>query len=111
MQLSANSFRDCQVLVIGDIGLDRFEYGDVERISPEAPVPVVQVLSSNYSPGCAANVSANIAALGARTTLIGIVGDDREGHQLAGAIASAGGEGDIHFLPVIDSSRRTTIKT
>jgi D-beta-D-heptose 7-phosphate kinase / D-beta-D-heptose 1-phosphate adenosyltransferase len=111
VQLSASAFRDCQVLVIGDVGLDRFEYGDVERISPEAPVPVVRVVSSKCSPGCAANVSANIAALGARTILVGVVGGDRHAHQLDEAIACAGREEDIHFLPVIDSSRRTTIKT
>ena len=111
MQLLASSFRDCHVLVIGDLGLDRFEYGDVQRISPEAPVPILRLLSSRCSPGCAANVSANIAALGARTSLIGVIGNDPEGRQLGEAIKLAGGERGIRFLPVIDSSRRTIIKT
>ncbi len=111
VQLTANTFRDCHVLVIGDLALDRFEYGDVTRVSPEAPVPVLQSLSSDCSPGCAANVSANISALGAKTTLIGVVGNDPGARELGEAIRAADGERRIHFVPVVDSSRRTTIKT
>jgi D-beta-D-heptose 7-phosphate kinase/D-beta-D-heptose 1-phosphate adenosyltransferase len=98
-------------MVVGDVGLDRFEYGEVERISPEAPVPVVRVRSSKKSPGLAANVSANIAALGARAILIGAIGSDAEGAQLSGAISAGHDSSQVLFLPVVDSSRKTTIKT
>jgi D-beta-D-heptose 7-phosphate kinase/D-beta-D-heptose 1-phosphate adenosyltransferase len=89
--------------------LDRFVYGDVERISPEAPVPVLRVRSSRALPGCAANVAANVAALGARATLIGVVGADREAGELA-SILAAGPDG-IAYVPVTDSGRHTALKT
>ena len=65
-----------RVLVIGDVMLDRYWFGDVRRISPEAPVPIVQVMHSDDRPGGAANVARNVAALGARVTVAGVVGDD-----------------------------------
>ena len=66
-----NSFHAARVLVLGDVMLDRFVYGSVERISPEAPIPVVNVERLLDMPGGAANVARNIAALGARATLLG----------------------------------------
>lgn len=71
-----------KVLVVGDAMLDRYWYGDVERISPEAPVPVVAVREVKELPGGAANVARSVRALGARCTLFSISGDDREANSL-----------------------------
>ncbi len=65
-----------RVLVVGDVMLDRYWFGDVERISPEAPVPVVRISRSEERPGGAANVARNVAALGAKVTLISVIGDE-----------------------------------
>ncbi len=75
-------FHTAKVAVIGDIMLDRYFYGDVARISPEAPVPVVNVKREEQLPGGAANVAVNLASLGASTILSGIVGQDSDGDQL-----------------------------
>ena len=71
-----------RVLVVGDVMLDRYWFGDVERISPEAPVPVVRISRSEERPGGAANVARNVAALGAQATLISVIGDDEPGRSL-----------------------------
>ncbi len=71
-----------RVLIVGDVMLDRYWFGEVNRISPEAPVPVVRVQKSEERPGGAANVARNIAALGAKATLLSVVGDDEPGHVL-----------------------------
>ena len=76
-----------QVLVVGDVMLDRYWFGDVERISPEAPVPVVKVGRTEERPGGAANVARNAAALGAQATLLSVVGDDEPGAALAQLLA------------------------
>jgi rfaE bifunctional protein kinase chain/domain len=73
------SFEKARVLVVGDVMLDRYWFGDVERISPEAPVPVLKVSRVDERPGGAANVARNIAALGAHCTLLSVVGDDEAG--------------------------------
>jgi rfaE bifunctional protein kinase chain/domain len=73
------SFENAKVLVVGDVMLDRYWFGDVERISPEAPVPVLKVGRVEERPGGAANVARNIAALGAQCTLLSVVGDDEAG--------------------------------
>jgi D-glycero-beta-D-manno-heptose-7-phosphate kinase len=75
-------FRGVSVLVAGDVMLDEFLWGRVERISPEAPVPVVEVKSETVRLGGAANVAANIVALGGSVRLCGVVGDDVAGHRL-----------------------------
>src|SRR5690606_9394450 len=72
-------FRAARVLVVGDAMLDRYWFGDVERISPEAPVPVVRVRQLQERLGGAANVARNVAALGAHATLVAIVGNDPPG--------------------------------
>ena len=77
---------DCsnaRVLVVGDVMLDRYWFGDVTRISPEAPVPVVHVQRTEERPGGAANVARNIASLGGKATLLSVVGDDEAGRSLA----------------------------
>ncbi|MEJ1959361.1 MAG: PfkB family carbohydrate kinase [Nitrosomonadales bacterium] len=68
--------------VVGDVMLDRYWFGDVERISPEAPVPVLKVARVEERPGGAANVARNIAALGAHCTLLSVVGNDEAGAGL-----------------------------
>jgi D-glycero-beta-D-manno-heptose-7-phosphate kinase len=80
---SAAAFKRARVLVVGDVMLDRYWFGDVARISPEAPVPVVHVTRSEERPGGAANVARNAAALGAKVTLLSVVGRDEAGAQLA----------------------------
>lgn len=75
-------FDNAKVLVVGDVMLDRYWFGDVNRISPEAPVPVLKVERVEERPGGAANVARNIAALGAQATLLSVVGDDEAGECL-----------------------------
>jgi D-glycero-beta-D-manno-heptose-7-phosphate kinase len=75
-------FSSASVLITGDVMLDRYWFGDATRISPEAPVPVVHVSKTREVPGGAANVSVNIANLGAKTCLLSIVGNDDSGQQL-----------------------------
>ena len=71
-----------RVVVVGDVMLDRYWFGDVERISPEAPVPVVRIARSEERPGGAANVARNVTALGAAATLLCVIGDDEAGRAL-----------------------------
>ncbi len=79
-----------RVLVVGDVMLDRYWFGDVERISPEAPVPVVHVSRTDERPGGAANVARNAASLGAQVTLLSVVGDDEPGRILERLLKSNG---------------------
>ncbi|MGE5820740.1 MAG: D-glycero-beta-D-manno-heptose-7-phosphate kinase, partial [Deltaproteobacteria bacterium] len=79
-----------ELLVIGDLMLDRFIWGDVERISPEAPVPVLRVTSESFRLGGAANVIHNIRSLGGRVTACGIVGDDVAGRRIVQELRRAG---------------------
>jgi len=79
----AAAARQARVLVVGDVMLDRYWFGEVERISPEAPVPVVKIARSEERPGGAANVARNAAALGAQVSLLSVVGDDEPGTTLA----------------------------
>jgi rfaE bifunctional protein kinase chain/domain len=76
------SFKKQHVLVIGDLILDQYIKGTVDRISPEAPVPIVLQKDMFYTPGGAANVANNLSSLGAKVTVVGSIGDDREGHLL-----------------------------
>ena len=82
MKLDIPRFDATRVLVVGDVMLDRYWHGDTSRISPEAPVPVVKINNIEDSPGGAANVALNIAALGAACNLTGVVGDDAAGQSL-----------------------------
>ena len=101
-------FPDVRILVLGDIMLDRYVWGRVERISPEAPVPVVSVKEETVNPGGAANVAANVAALGARTLLVGLVGQDSFADQFRSVLSVNGlDSGGL----VIDPNRPTTVKT
>lgn len=83
-------FANCRILVVGDVMLDWFIWGSVCRISPEAPVPVVEVQSESRYPGGAANVARNIVPFGARVELAGVYGDDANGRLLAETLAENG---------------------
>jgi len=103
-----DSIRNARVLVVGDVMLDRYWWGDVTRISPEAPVPVVRLKKTTVTPGGAANVAANIAGLGAKPYLIGCVGRDGEAADLQSYLQSHG----ITTDHLVDSgSRSTSVKT
>jgi D-glycero-beta-D-manno-heptose-7-phosphate kinase len=98
--------RNARVLVVGDVMLDRYWFGDVSRISPEAPVPVVLVEREETRPGGAANVARNCAALGARTQLLSVVGDDEAGARLLELVKAEAINVSLHRDPSI----RTTVK-
>jgi D-beta-D-heptose 7-phosphate kinase/D-beta-D-heptose 1-phosphate adenosyltransferase len=99
-----------RIVVFGDVMLDEFVWGDVTRISPEAPVPVVDIRRESVRLGGAANVLANLNALGARASVIGVVGRDRAGERLLEALTEAGALNSNGGL-ITDESRPTTIKT
>jgi D-beta-D-heptose 7-phosphate kinase/D-beta-D-heptose 1-phosphate adenosyltransferase len=84
------SLQSVHVLVVGDVMLDRYWIGDAARVSQEAPVPVVDVQRTDDRPGGAANVALNVASLGARCTLVGLVGDDEPGRTLRELLTAAG---------------------
>lgn len=98
--------RNARVLVVGDVMLDRYWFGDVSRISPEAPVPVVKVERMEERPGGAANVARNCAALGAQTQLLSVVGADEAGASLARLMSESGIRSSLHE----DSGLSTTVK-
>src|SRR6476469_1590368 len=81
-------FSRARVLIAGDVMLDRYWFGDVSRISPEAPVPVVHVKRTEERPGGAANVSRNVTALGARCRLLSVVGNDEAARTLQGLLTA-----------------------
>ena len=95
------------VLCVGDLMLDEFVYGEVSRISPEAPAPVIAVQRSEANVGGAGNVARNIASLGARCIFVGLIGDDEAGAQLKAGLAQ---ESRIESVLVCDPSRPTTRK-
>jgi rfaE bifunctional protein kinase chain/domain len=84
------NFRNARLLVVGDLMLDRFIWGEVERLSPEAPVPVLRVMSENSSLGGAANVIHNVCTLGGRVTACGIVGKDDAGKRILATLRKVG---------------------
>src|SRR5436189_4884362 len=83
-----------RVAVLGDVMVDRYLWGRVDRISPEAPVPVVEVERESMSLGGAGNVAANLSALGAEPALVSVRGDDVDGAALVEALAARGGRAD-----------------
>ena len=100
------AFDSVRVLVVGDVMLDRYWYGDVDRISPEAPVPVVGVTTSQERAGGAANVAQNVTALGAQCTLLSVVGDDEPGRNLSEMLRTSGTKLLLHK----DTDMKTTVK-
>ena len=99
-------FSRARVLVAGDVMLDRYWFGDVRRISPEAPVPVVHVQRTEERPGGAANVARNITALEGRCTLLSVVGDDEAGASLERLLADERVDASLHR----DAKLSTTVK-
>jgi rfaE bifunctional protein kinase chain/domain len=107
-RLTIEKFKNTRVLVLGDVMIDAYLFGKVERISPEAPVPVVAVVNKENRLGGAANVAVNLVALGAKPILCSVVGNDAEGKDLIDLIKSSG----IGADGIIQSKERvTTIKT
>src|SRR5499426_467510 len=98
-----NSLASRHIVVLGDVMLDEFVWGDVTRISPEAPVPVVDVVRESVHLGGAANVLANLVALGARGSVVGVVGNDDAGKRLQAELRELGAQDGCL---VVDDSRR-----
>jgi rfaE bifunctional protein kinase chain/domain len=106
MAMTKDQISASRVLVVGDVMLDRYWYGAVDRISPEAPVPVVRVTREEERCGGAANVAFNAATLGAQASLLTVVGDDEASHKLEALVATTGIR--THFGR--DSDLKTTVK-
>lgn len=103
-----DKFQNTRVLIVGDVMLDRYWWGAVGRISPEAPVPVVRLTNTTLAAGGAANVATNVAGLGAVPLLLGVVGNDAEADSIRQILDSTG-VGSGHLIGV--SGRPTTVKT
>ncbi len=101
-------FSELRVFVIGDVMLDRYAWGRVTRISPEAPVPVLKVSGENFLPGGAANVASNLRGLGASVRVSGVIGGDYEGEKLLELLREIGV--DSRGI-ILDPKRLTTTKT
>lgn len=109
LEMIVGRLRGVPVGCMGDVMLDRFVRGSVERISPEAPVPVLKIAGEESMPGGAGNVVRNLAALGARARLAGIIGDDAAGLELRARLAAIDGVEAGALLTA--AGRRTTVKT
>ena len=108
MQAILEKMRRLRILVVGDIMLDRYLWGDAERLSPEAPVPVVQVTRETFTAGGAANVAHNLQTLGIATDLIGVAGQDADGRALTTVLAGQ----KIGFAPqLLRRDIATIVKT
>src|SRR5438105_3887530 len=101
-------FANKSLIVLGDLMLDEFIWGEVRRISPEAPVPVVEVKRESWHAGGAGNVVSNLLALGAKAIPIGVIGQDWAGERLRERLTEAGAS--TAFL-IHEASRPTTVKT
>ena len=106
MKTTKEQIAAAHVLVVGDVMLDRYWFGGVDRISPEAPVPVVRVTREEERMGGAANVAYNVVTLGAKASLLTVVGDDEASHKLEDLVAQTGIE--PHFGR--DAQLKTTVK-
>ncbi|MEP6568386.1 MAG: D-glycero-beta-D-manno-heptose-7-phosphate kinase [Acidobacteriota bacterium] len=104
------AMRDRKIVVLGDVMLDEFVWGDVTRISPEAPVPVVDIRRESSHLGGAANVLANVVALGAQASVIGVIGNDSAGDRLRRCLKEVSPLQPDDYL-VVDESRPSTTKT
>ena len=103
----SSSFSQQSILVIGDVMLDKFMWGNASRISPEAPVPIISVDKISHSPGGAANVALNLSKLSANVQILGIVGDDNEGAILEDTLLKNG----VKTQFITDAKISTTTKT
>ncbi|MDR0351228.1 MAG: PfkB family carbohydrate kinase [Puniceicoccales bacterium] len=109
MDMLLKNISRLKIFVLGDVMLDRYIFGDVFRISPEAPVPVVNVQNEKYMPGAAANVALNLKALGVDVEVGGIIGDDGYGDRLETILHSSGIKIDREFC--VKKSVSTIVKT
>lgn len=98
--------QQARVLVVGDVMLDRYWFGDVSRISPEAPVPVAKIEKTEHRAGGAANVARNVAALGGQAVLLSVIGDDEAGDCLNALMAEHG----VETVLIRDQNIATTVK-
>lgn len=103
-----SNFKNNKVLVVGDVMVDEFVWGSVSRISPEAPVPVVDVASETFTPGGAGNVVNNIHSLGGEVFVAGVIGEDKVGERLVNELRNKGI--NVEGL-IVDGERPTTLKT
>jgi D-glycero-beta-D-manno-heptose-7-phosphate kinase len=99
-------FKDKKIIVLGDVMLDKYIWGNVSRISPEAPVQVVEVENESYAPGGAANVASNISALGAKSILVGVLGMDHTKEQLISELVKK----NIDVSGLIEDINKRTIR-
>ncbi len=106
MTISKENLAKARVLVVGDVMLDRYWYGAVERISPEAPVPIVRITREEERNGGAANVAYNIVTLGAQSSLLTVVGEDEASHKLEALVSGTG----IKTYFGRDAALKTTVK-
>src|SRR5262245_55378161 len=104
-----SALKDASVLCVGDLMLDTYVYGEVKRISPEAPAQVLAVKREEVIVGGAGNVARNVASLGARCIFVGVIGDDAAGQMLEKALAEE--TALIESRLVVDQARPTTRKT
>ena len=102
------SFSEKHILVLGDVMLDRFVWGNVERISPESPVPVVEVTHEDFYPGGAANVARNLLPFCAKVSVMGVVGPGADGAKLCEILEETGVD---HSGILVSDDRQTTVKT
>ncbi|WP_333585722.1 D-glycero-beta-D-manno-heptose 1-phosphate adenylyltransferase [Phenylobacterium sp.] len=108
LQILLSSVAGVRVACVGDLMVDRFVYGSVTRVSPEAPIPVMARERELVMLGAAGNVARNVAALGGHVCLVGLIGSDAEGHEALRLISAEGG---VEGFVVSDPSRPTTLKT
>ena len=106
LTISRDALSQARVLVVGDVMLDRYWFGAVDRISPEAPVPVVRITREEDRNGGAANVAFNVVTLGAQSSLLTVVGDDEASHKLEALVSETGIR--AHFGR--DADLKTTVK-
>jgi D-beta-D-heptose 7-phosphate kinase / D-beta-D-heptose 1-phosphate adenosyltransferase len=103
--MDLSKFSETRIAVVGDVMVDRYWWGSVNRISPEAPVPIVKLERETFKPGGAANVAVNAASLGAKVNLIGVVGNDPEAKILSASLSEHG----IGYEGLVKVAKRPTI--
>jgi len=109
MEVVANGFGQPKVLVVGDLMLDKYVWGEVERISPEAPVPVLRTAKRSEQPGGAANVAMNLAGLGAQVTVVGFGGGDEDQCTLDSLLREAGVKCSIIACPGVPTTSKLRV--
>src|ERR1700678_861031 len=102
-----DKFNGKKILIVGDVGLDEYVIGSVKRISPEAPVPIVEVTEEDKRLGLASNVAANVASLGGESLLVGVVGNDETAEVFSQQLKK--NKCSSEYL-IVDESRPTTRK-